>query len=65
MALILELAAGESFRIGSGTTVRVEQKSGSRIRLSIDSEYRVVREPRGAVQPTQQPPEAAQIRRPR
>lgn len=41
MPLILDLDIGDSVRIGADTVVHVERKSGSRVRLSFDSEYKI------------------------
>lgn len=40
MPLYIELKPGDSFNIGS-SNVRVESKSGGKVRLAVDSEYRV------------------------
>lgn len=45
MALRLDLVPGDVVRIGSGTVVRVVEKSGRATRVMIESEYRVTREP--------------------
>lgn len=45
MPLQLDLSPGDVLRIGTGTTIRVEAKTGNRTRVSIESDYRVVREP--------------------
>lgn len=45
MALRLDLAPGDVLRIGTGTVIRVESKSGNRTRVSIESDYRVTRDP--------------------
>ena len=55
MALRLDLSPGDVIRIGTGTVLRVEAKSGNRTRVSIDSEYRVVKEPRGSEPPVPAP----------
>jgi hypothetical protein len=44
MALRLDLVPGDVVRIGSGTVVRVVEKSGRATRVMIESEYRVTRE---------------------
>lgn len=41
MALYLDLDIGDSVRIGADTVVQVERKSGSRVKLRIQSEYKV------------------------
>jgi len=67
MALRLDLSPGDVLRIGTGTTLRVESKSGNRTRVSIESDYRVTRDPkRVEAQATPAPERAAPaIRRPR
>lgn len=67
MALRLDLSPGDVLRIGTGTVLRVESKSGSRTRVSIESDYRVTRDP-ARVEPqtapaTKRAPPA--VRRPR
>lgn len=67
MPLHLEVELGDSVRIGS-TTVKIERKSGSRVRLSIDSDYRVSVEKDTATpriqRPGTQPPVDRQVKRP-
>ena len=41
MALILDLNAGDALHIGNGTVVKVEKKKGQKVRLSIQSDYKV------------------------
>jgi len=41
MALHVEVSAGDVIRIGGNTVLTVGRKSGSKVRLSIESEYRV------------------------
>jgi hypothetical protein len=43
MAVILELAPGDTLVVGTGTRIRMVQKSGQRARLAIDSHEDVER----------------------
>jgi len=43
MAVILELAAGDTLVVGTGTRIRMVSKSGQRARLSIESHEDVER----------------------
>lgn len=61
MALRLDLAPGDVIRIGTGTILRVETKSGSRTRVAIESDYRVTREGREKDSIAVVPPQAADI----
>lgn len=41
MALYVDLESGDAVHIGADTVVRIEHKKGSRVRLRIESEYKV------------------------
>jgi hypothetical protein len=64
MPLFLDVEPGDTLRIGSGTTVRVERKRGQRTRLRIDSEYRVQFDRAADDVPLPGKPEPPVIRRP-
>ena len=68
MALLLDVEPGDTVRIGVGTRVRVERKSGQRARLHIESEYSVALDRAGSEQSADRPrsdtPPNTLIRRP-
>lgn len=59
MALRLDLQPGDVLRIGTGTVLRIESKSGSRTRVSIESEYRVQKESGKGTAPSRPDPNSA------
>ncbi|HET6631511.1 MAG TPA: hypothetical protein VFG73_02230 [Rhodanobacteraceae bacterium] len=61
MALMLELEPGDAVRIGTGTTVRLESKTGARARLRIDSDQNIATLKAGAT-PAERPRLHAQRR---
>lgn len=67
MALQLDLAPGDVLLIGTGTKLRVEAKTGKRMRVSIESDYRVTREPRNPTNSAKQesPPGFPGVERPK
>ncbi len=64
MGLHLTLEAGDAVRIGTDTIVRVKKKSGNKVSLDIDSEYRIKLE-RGELERPTTKAHAPPISRPR
>jgi hypothetical protein len=52
MALYLDLAVGDSLKIGPDTTIKMEAKSGQRARVRIDSKADVRHLKAGEAEPT-------------
>jgi hypothetical protein len=52
MALYLDLAPGDSLRIGHDTVLKMEAKSGQRARVRIESKHDVRHLKAGEVEPT-------------
>jgi hypothetical protein len=61
MAVILELAPGDTLVVGNGTRIRMVAKSGQRARLSIDSHEDVERVKAGDPVPAMQSAHAGPV----